>query len=125
MEPKLTNRKEHEMFIESMLQTSADIHYHHLNTRSFAEHKALNYAYKALDGLTDSICEKLIGYAGRYNGTKIVTPSCKLMELSDCIDKLGRDLKTMASKNKWDDLVNTADEIIGISPQLKYLLTLS
>ena len=47
-------------------QTSA--HSLHLDTRSFAEHKALQKLYEGIDGIKDDILEILMGY---QNGKRI------------------------------------------------------
>ena len=121
----IQTRKDHEVFIEMMKQLSADLQFHHWNTLSYAEHKALNRAYDDFDELIDGISEKLIGKLGRIKNLKTITPSCALNELPDCLVNCGKELKVLGTIHDMSDLVNISDEIIGVGNELRYLLTLA
>lgn len=121
---QLKTRPDHEIFIESMKQLSADLQFHHWNTISYAEHKALNRTYDDFDGVVDGITEKLIGKLGRIKIVKTITPSCDLKDLPDCLITCGKELRQLGTKHDMTDLVNISDEIVGIGNQLRYLLTL-
>ena len=111
------------------LQTSA--HSLHLDTRSYAEHKALQKLYEGIDDLKDGILEMLMGY---QNGKRIgkakldelpvysqeeVTALVKDgMEFSD-------DLYKFAEDKKYCDISNKAQDLSGLFASAKYMLTLS
>lgn len=56
------NKKAHEFFMV-LLQSALYVHILHLQTRSYAEHKALNNLYDELEDLADELIE---AYQGRF-----------------------------------------------------------
>lgn len=50
-------------FVMCMLHSQTNTHIQHLQTRSYAEHKALQGYYEGIDGLIDSFVE---AYQGKY-----------------------------------------------------------
>lgn len=46
-------------FISKLLLAAAQVHVHHLTTKSFAAHKALNELYDALPDLADGLAESM------------------------------------------------------------------
>ena len=103
----------------------------HLDTRSYAEHKALGKLYEGLAGYVDELRELLMGY---QNGKRI--GKGKIEELptysSEAVSKLMEDgcnfayeLYEWAGDKKYCDLENKAQELSGLFAKTKYLLTLS
>ena len=103
----------------------------HLDTRSFAEHEALNKLYKGLVDFKDDICELLMGY---QNGKRI--GKGKLDELptysQEAINQLVKDgmsfskeLYEWSEQKDYCDLANTAQSLSGLFAQTAYRLTLS
>lgn len=103
----------------------------HLDTRSFAEHKALQKLYEGIDGIKDDILEILMGY---QNGKRI--GKAKLDEfptysqeavtalVKDGID-FSKELEKWSSSKEYCDLSNKAQDLSGLFARTQYLLTLS
>lgn len=111
------------------LQNSA--HSLHLDTRSYAEHKALNKLYEGIGEIKDDILEKLMGY---QNGKRI--GKAKLDEFptysAEAVTELVKEgmdfayeLYTWAEDKKYCDIENMAQDLSGLFAQTKYMLTLS
>lgn len=103
----------------------------HLDTRSYAEHKALNKLYDGIDGLKDSILEILMGY---QNGKRI--GKAKLDEFpvysQEAVTSLIKEglsfsyeLEMWAEDKKYCDISNKAQDLSGLFANVQYLLTLS
>lgn len=103
----------------------------HLDTRSYAEHKALQKLYEGIDDLKDGILEALIGY---QNGKRL--GKAKLDEFpsysQDAVHELvkeglkfSQELYTWAEDKKYCDISNKAQDLSGIFATTQYLLTLS
>lgn len=106
-------------------------HVLHLDTRTYSEHKALNFAYKGLIDFRDEISEKLMGY---QNGKRI--GKCRVDDLpiysKSSVDnlvseglKFAADLEDWAESKKYCDITNIAQALSGLFAQTQYLLTLS
>ncbi len=67
-------------FIGLLFQSRDMMHLQHLQTTSFAEHKALGHYYDGILELTDSFTEK---YFGRNKRIPIVIPESKAMNAMD------------------------------------------
>ena len=107
-------------FIGALFQSRDMMHITHLQTTSFAEHKALNSYYDGILDLTDSFTEKYFGRNGRID---IVIPESKKM---DAVSHL-KDMQKMIEAerdNYSSDLQNIMDEMIGLVNETLYLLTL-
>ena len=103
----------------------------HLDTRSFAEHKALQKLYEGIDGIKDDILEILMGY---QNGKRI--GKAKLDEFptysQDAVNALVKEgmafayeLEMWAEDKKYCDISNKAQDLSGIFARTQYMLTLS
>lgn len=107
-------------FIGALFQSRDMMHITHLQTTSFAEHKALNSYYDGILDLIDSFTEKYFGRNGRID---IVIPESKKM---DAVSHL-KDMQKMIEAerdNYSSDLQNIMDEMIGLVNETLYLLTL-
>jgi hypothetical protein len=111
------------------LQTSA--HSLHLDTRSYAEHKALGKLYEGIHEMKDSILESLMGY---QNGKRIGKakldefPTYSQEEVTSLIKNgmdFSKDLYTWAEDKGYCDISNKAQDLSGLFASTKYLLTLS
>jgi DNA-binding ferritin-like protein len=105
-------------------------HKFHLNTTSFAEHKALDFLYNELVGYKDEISEKLQGYMGKMIGSLKLesmpdystTASKKLAkEIMD----FAKDLEEYAEDKEYCDIENIAQGLSGVGAKTNYLLMLS
>jgi hypothetical protein len=103
----------------------------HLDTRSYAEHKALKKLYEGIDGLKDSILEALMGY---QNGKRIGKskldefPTYSQEAVNDLVKegmKFSQELYMWSDDKKYCDISNKAQDLSGIFATTQYLLTLS
>lgn len=107
-------------FIGTLFQSRDMMHLTHLDTTSFAEHKALNAYYDAILDLTDSFTEK---YFGRNKRVEIVIPESKKMSAVDHMKTMQKTIE--AERESYpSDLQNIMDEMLGLVNETLYLLTL-
>lgn len=103
----------------------------HLDTRSYAEHKALQKLYEGVDGLKDSILEILMGYQNgkRIGKAKLDEFPAYSQEAVTALIKEGLsfayELEMWAEDKKYCDISNKAQDLSGLFAQIQYLLTLS
>jgi len=106
-------------------------HKFHLDTRSYAEHKALDILYNDMVGFKDTICELMIGY---MNGKRIgklkleEVPeynSSESIKLTNNVKDFSYELEKWAEQNKYCDIENTAQSLSGLASKVSYLLTLT
>lgn len=107
-------------FIGTLFQSRDAMHIAHLQTRSYAEHKALDGYYSGILDLTDSFTEKFFGRNGRV---EVIIPESKIQ---DAVTHLkGMQTLIEAERENYDsDLQNIMDEMIGLVNETLYLLTL-
>lgn len=108
-------------FIGTLFQSRDAMHIAHLQTTSFAEHKALNGYYDGILELTDTFTET---YFGRFKRVEIIIPEAKNM---DAISHLKEMQSTIDSErnNYPSELQNILDEMLGLINKTLYLLTLN
>jgi hypothetical protein len=108
-------------FIGTLFQSRDAMHIAHLQTTSFAEHKALNHYYDGILDLTDKFSEV---YFGRNKRVEIVIPESKNL---DAVTHLKEMQKTIDSErnNYTSEIQNIMDEMLSLVNQTLYLLTLS
>ena len=97
-------------------------HYAHLQTKSFAEHKALDDYYNSIIDLTDGFAES---YQGRFG---IITsyPEIKI-EFTDCVEII-KTTRDWIDANRSDcglfsELQNSIDNIVELCNDTIYKLT--
>lgn len=129
----ITKMKEKEIFtsvkpeiVISQLFHSRDVmHIAHLQTTSYAEHKALNEYYDGILGLTDDLTESYFGCIGKRLPIKIpaseyVNPILHLNQMKDYM---------MKHRNSFGSerthIQNIIDEIVALITKTQYLLTLT
>lgn len=108
-------------FIGALFQSRDMMHIAHLQTTSFAEHKALNAYYDSILDLTDSFTEK---YFGRNKRVDFVIPESKNMDAVAHMKEMQKMIEAERS-NYSSDLQNIMDEMLGLVHETMYLLTLS
>lgn len=117
-----TNGKAHEFFAV-LLMAAPYAHMAHLQTRSFAEHMALDALYTGLPGLVDSLIES---YQGKY-GLVMDYPAPKTLP------PLGNPVAMVTQLNKYVDenranvsddseIQNSIDEIVTLLNSTTYKL---
>ena len=119
--------------ITKLLSVQAQVRVYHWQTKSYAEHKALNHLYKMLDGLIDTFVET---FSGKKGGVPVSTDNfiftaenykdnkSVMSFLDEILVYLTQDIPTMLDKQKDTDLLNIRDEMLGAINQTKYLLRL-
>lgn len=103
----------------------------HLDTKSFAEHSALNTLYEGLEDFKDEILEKLMGYMGgkRIGPVKIdplptYSPTASITLCREIIS-FSAQLSEYSKKNNYLDIENIAASLSGLSAQTIYRLSLT
>jgi hypothetical protein len=103
----------------------------HLDTRSYAEHKALNFLYTELATFKDELCELIMGYQNgkRIGKSKLDELPTYSQEAVTAMVKEGlsfaSELEEWAEDKKYCDVENTAQALSGVFAKTQYLLTLS
>lgn len=108
-------------FIGMLFQSRDMMHIAHLQTRSFAEHKALNGYYDGILELTDNFCEV---YFGRNKRVEIVIPEAKNMDAMSHLKSLQSTIDSERN-NYSSELQNILDEMLSLINKTLYLLTLN
>lgn len=105
----------------------AQAHFNHLQTTSFARHKALDELYTSLESFKDEIAELLLGYIApkrlapiQENVLKGISDEVLVNQLCSFADALYE----YGEKTKWWALSNRAADLSGLGYKIKYLLTL-
>lgn len=108
-------------FIGALFQSRDMMHIAHLQTTSFAEHKALGSYYEGILDFADSFTET---YFGRNKRIEITIPESKIM---DAITHLKEMQKMVESEipNYPADLQNILQDTLGLINHTLYLLTLN
>lgn len=107
-------------FIGTLFQSRDVMHLTHLQTTSFAEHKALNAYYDGILDLTDSFTEKYFGANGRI---EIIIPESKKMDSVEHL-KMMKSTIEKERENYASEFQNIMDEMLGLVDETLYLLTL-
>jgi|TARA_R110000868_G_scaffold355530_1_gene617063 hypothetical protein len=107
-------------FIGALFASRDAMHLAHLQTSSFAEHKALNEYYEGILEFTDSFTEK---YFGRNKRIPIEIPSSKAEDAKSHMMKM-QALIEGEIKNYPADLQNILQDMLGLVNETLYLLTL-
>lgn len=108
-------------FIGTLFQSRDAMHIAHLQTTSFAEHKALNMYYDEILELTDKFTEAYFGFAKRV---EIVIPESKVIDSTTHMKEMRAILDTERN-NYPSELQNIIDEMLGLVDKVLYLLTLN
>lgn len=110
---------------------SAQIKLFHWQTRSYAEHKALDEMFLGFIKLTDDLIESVMGKYGRPNfggecQIKVMDYSQKDLEryLDSIYYCYSEDCKGIFDSQKDSEILNIIDEIIALIDKTKYLLSL-
>jgi len=108
-------------FIGTLFHSRDAMHIAHLQTTSFAEHKALNGYYDSILDLTDTFTEAYFGHAKRV---EIIIPEAKVADSTTHLKELKSILDTERN-NYPSELQNIIDEMLGLVDKTLYLLTLN
>lgn len=108
-------------FIGTLFQSRDMMHIAHLQTTSFAEHKALNGYYDGILDLTDTFTE---AYFGQNKRVEIIIPEAKNMDAVTHMKEMMSMLNAERG-NYSSELQNIIDEMLGLVDKTAYLLTLT
>lgn len=108
-------------FIGTLFQSRDAMHIAHLQTTSYAEHKALNGYYDGILDLTDTFIE---AYFGRFKRVEIIIPESKVLDAISHLKELQSIVDTERN-NYPSELQNIMDEMLGLIDKTLYLLTLN
>lgn len=120
-----------EKIVSILFQAHTQFHFYHLQTTSYAQHKALDGFYTALIDYKDNISEFLLGVQAPKRFSTITTGpiiSYSLPNINKSLDVLfefTQDLCDYADKQNFEQLCNLSSELQGDVIKTKYLLTLS
>lgn len=107
-------------FIGLLFQSRDSMHIAHLQTTSYAEHKALGGYYDGILDLTDTFSEV---YFGRNGRVEIVAPEAKRQDAATHLKEL-RAVVEAERDNYSSELQNIMDEMLALINKTLYLLTL-
>lgn len=113
------------------LQHTSQIRLLHWQTKSYAEHKALDEIFETLTDLTDNLIESIMGKYGRPH----LGDNCSISLTDyqdgcavDCIEEIRRcyieECKGHFDTGKDGEIVNIIDEILAALDKTDYLLSL-
>lgn len=116
-------------YLSHCLWVRNQTHLYHLQTTSYAEHKALNEFYGWLLDLVDSLVETYQGVHGRITLIDAVTSPANYTDHSAvvaCVQEFvtqTRSMKTTISESD-SDIQNIIDELMALGNQTLYMLSL-
>ena len=120
-----------ELIQSKLFYLSDAAHKLHLDTKSYAQHKALGKLYEGLIDFRDEISEKLMGYMDgkRIGSIKVgALPEYSekaAMDLAKEVREFGADLQEFGEENEYGDIENVAQSLSGLGASTVYLLTLT
>ena len=115
------HRKNAALFVATLLHSATVTHLQHLQTKSYAAHKALQKYYESIPDLVDDFAESYQGEYGlitdyppdRHNATD---PKAYMDRLADFVSEI----RTVLPKDT--PLQNTVDEIMSLINSTRYKL---
>lgn len=116
-------------FISILFHANLQSKMWHLETESFAEHKALQNFYESIEDLTDTYAEVCFGKHGRksFAGVNMKFQGYDSEKLRMFFKKLAETLSGEAREmltDKDTELANIMDEMLSLTNNTIYLLTL-
>jgi len=112
-----------EVFFGVLFHSRDCMHLTHLQTTSYAEHKALNKYYEGILDLTDNLIETYFGIAGKKSSIKI--PQSEFINAQAHLKQLYSYIESNRGIFEESQLQNIIDEICALINKTQYLLTLS
>ena len=111
-------------FIGYLFYMRTQTHIYHLQTKSYAQHKALNDFYDAIIGLADGLAETYQGKYGiirKYSTYPIQEDDKALSKMEDCL-KYVNEYRFKAFKKEDTNLQNDIDSIVSLIESTIYKL---
>jgi DNA-binding ferritin-like protein len=112
--------------VKMFFNTRDQIHYYHLQTDSYAEHKALNDFYETILDIADKFLEAYQGIHGRAQGdVSFQLKNYSKEAVTADIHNFANNVRALQNQVKANtDLVNLLDEMLNSCNKTLYLLTL-
>lgn len=112
------------VLVSLLFSSRTQAHIFHLQTMSFAEHKALNKYYEGIIGLVDQLVESYQGKYGiinHYTNVKLTDYTNK-QQVIQYFEGLMKSIETLRSENLDSYLQNIIDTIIELISSTLYKL---
>lgn len=110
-------------YIGWLLVSTAYFKSAHLETKSYARHKAYDFFYDAIPAVTDKFSEQWLGYSEKGYTANLIDLSKVPKDTIEFLDNLIKGSDEIY-KIVPQAIQSTVDEIVGICYQTKYLLSL-
>jgi len=111
------------IFISTLFQSRTQSHIYHLQTNSFAAHKALQEYYEEIVGLADGLVESYQGRYGILRGYKMENAIKEDDNPVMYFDALSKFVEVIRTKVPQDSYIqNEIDNVVGLIESTKYKL---
>ena len=113
-----------EKLISYLFHSQTQVHIFHLQTTSFAEHKALQGYYEGIDGLIDGLVESYQGKYGIINGytTFQMLGYTNKQQIITYFEALAKTVSQLRQSIEDSYLQNQVDEIVTLIESTLYKL---
>jgi len=111
------------LFIGTLFQSSNQAHIYHLQTPSFAAHKALQEYYEEIIELADGLVESYQGRYGILRGYKMenaIKEDDNPVMYFDALSKFVEAIRTKVPQDSY--IQNEIDNVVGLIESTKYKL---
>lgn len=110
-------------FIGTLMQSRNQAHIYHLQTNSFAQHKALQGYYKGIVELIDGLVESYQGRYGILRGYKMAGTIKEDDSSITYFEGLAKFVETIRTQIPQDSYIqNQVDEVVDLVESTKYML---
>lgn len=113
-----------QQFLATLISASATAHIHHLKTKSFSRHKALDLLYSDLPGLVDTVVEECLGEYGPAENYPAITVGVQPQDdpLDFATNFLDYVKQTRYEVSDESYIQNSIDAICSLLSRVKYML---
>lgn len=110
-------------FIGTLMQSRNQAHIYHLQTNSFAQHKALQEYYEGIIDLIDGLVESYQGRYGILHGYKMANTIKEDDNALLYFEGLAKFVETIRTQIPQDSYIqNQVDEVVDLIESTKYKL---
>ena len=110
-------------FIGTLMQSRNQAHIYHLQTSSFAQHKALQGYYEGIVELIDGLVESFQGRYGILRGYKMAGTIKEDENALIYFEGLAKFVETIRTQIPQDSYIqNQVDEVVDLIESTKYML---
>lgn len=111
------------MFIGTLMQSRNQAHIYHLQTSSYAQHKALQKYYESIVDLIDGLVESFQGRYGLLRGYKMAGTIKEDGNAAVYFEGLAKFIETIRTQLPQDSYIqNQVDEVVSLVESTKYKL---